>query len=106
MLNEALRALMAVLRSVCEQISRLDCMARQHARQHLACRHLMGIPGVGPMTAAAFVTAIDDPNKFRKSKFFGRLQMGKQVLLFQFVSIPLEQGECMTRGKKYQPACQ
>jgi transposase len=71
MLNEALRALMTVLHSVCEQISRLDRITRQHAKQHVACRHLMGIPGVGPMTAAAFVTAIDDPSKFRKSKSVG-----------------------------------
>ncbi len=72
MLNEALRALMTVSRSVCEQISRLDRMARQHARQHVACRHLMGIPGVGPMTAAAFVTAIDDPSKFRSQRVWER----------------------------------
>jgi len=31
----------------------------------------MGVPGVGPLTAAAFVPAIDDPNKFRNSKSVG-----------------------------------
>lgn len=71
LLNEALGALMMVLHSVCEQISKLDRIAHQHAKQHMVCRHLMGIPGVGPMTAAAFVTAIDDPGKFRKSKSVG-----------------------------------
>ncbi len=71
MLEEALRALLAVLRSVSEQVARLDQIARRHAKQHVACRHLMGIPGVGPLTATAFVTAIDDPKKFKKSKSVG-----------------------------------
>jgi transposase len=31
----------------------------------------MTIPGVGTLTAAAFVTAVDDPVKFRKSKSAG-----------------------------------
>lgn len=32
---------------------------------------LMGVPRVAPLTAAAFVTAIDDPNKYRNSKSVG-----------------------------------
>ena len=35
------------------------------------CRRLMTIPGIGPLTAAAFVTAVDDPSKFAKSRNVG-----------------------------------
>lgn len=71
MLSDSLRALLAVLRSVSEQVVGLDRIALQHAKQHKICRHLMTAPSIGPLTAAAFVTAIDDPGKFRKSKSVG-----------------------------------
>jgi len=35
------------------------------------CRHLMTIPGIGPVTAVAFTAAVDDPQRFRKSKSVG-----------------------------------
>src|SRR4051812_49883283 len=35
------------------------------------CRHLMSIPGVGVLTALAFMTAIEDPARFRKSRSVG-----------------------------------
>jgi transposase len=38
------------------------------ARQSQACRTLMSIPGIGVITATSFVTAIEDPNNFKKSR--------------------------------------
>jgi transposase len=35
------------------------------------CRRFMRIPGVGPISALAFKTAIDDPHRFRHSKTVG-----------------------------------
>lgn len=35
------------------------------------CRRLMTVPGVGPVTALAFASAIDDPRRFRRSKVVG-----------------------------------
>ncbi len=40
------------------------------ARDEL-CRRFMHIPGVGPISALAFKTAIDDPQRFRRSKTVG-----------------------------------
>lgn len=71
MLEETLRALLAVLRSLSEQVLALDRNANRFARKNNACRHLMTIPGVGPLTAAAFVTTVDDPARFRKSRSVG-----------------------------------
>jgi transposase len=35
------------------------------------CRRFMGIPGVGPISALAFKTSVDDPGRFRRSKTVG-----------------------------------
>ena len=51
------------------------------------CRRFMGIPGVGPITALSFRTAIDDPKRFRRSRdvaaYFGltskRWQSGTSI---------------------------
>ena len=41
------------------------------ARQSEACQLLMSIPGVGAMTATSFMTAIEDPDNFKKSRSVG-----------------------------------
>jgi transposase len=40
-------------------------------RQDELCRRFMRIPGVGPISALAFKTSIDDPHRFRRSKTVG-----------------------------------
>lgn len=40
-------------------------------RQSEACQILMSIPGVGAITATSFVTAIEDPDNFKKSRSVG-----------------------------------
>ena len=54
---------------------------------HELCRRFMQIPGVGPVTALSFMTAIDDPTRFRRSRdvaaYFGltsrRWQSGTSI---------------------------
>ena len=56
------------------------------ARDEL-CRRYLEIPGVGPVTALSFATAIDDPHRFRRSRdvaaYFGltsrRWQSGTSI---------------------------
>jgi transposase len=45
--------------------------ARRMTRASAACRRLMTIPGVGQLTALAFVAAIDDPSRIRRSRDVG-----------------------------------
>jgi transposase len=49
----------------------MDRELMDRARKSVVCRQLMTIPGVGMLTALAFVTAIDDPAKFAKSRSVG-----------------------------------
>lgn len=44
------------------------------ARQSRACQILVSIPGVGAITANSFVTAIEEPDNFKKSRSVGALR--------------------------------
>jgi transposase len=65
------RSLLTVCRSIKEQTNKLDRQLASLARQTPIVRLLMTIPGVGALTALAFVATIDDPNKFAKSRNVG-----------------------------------
>lgn len=41
------------------------------AKNEMACRQLMSVPGVGPITALAFRATIDRPDRFRRSRDVG-----------------------------------
>lgn len=70
-----------------KQYCRLHDLVVKFVARHEACRRFMAIPGVGPVTALSFVTAIDDPQRFRRSRdvaaYFGltsrRWQSGTSI---------------------------
>jgi transposase len=71
LLDASVRSLLAALKTVCEQVARLDRLVIEQGKQNAMCRHLMSIPGVGVLTALAFMTAIEDPGRFQKSRSVG-----------------------------------
>jgi transposase len=42
-------------------------------REDAVCRKLMTVPGVGPLVAATFKSAVDNPSRIAKSKAVGAL---------------------------------
>ncbi len=68
---EVIDALLLARRALCAQVARLDVRVRMLAQTITPCRRLMTVPGVGPITALAYVTAIDDPGRFRKGRSVG-----------------------------------
>ena len=54
-----------------ETIEQLDQQVEQVAGQDPIVRRLQTIDGVGPLTALAFVTCIEDPTRFKKSRSVG-----------------------------------
>src|SRR5262245_57608121 len=42
-------------------------------REDAVCRRLMTVPGVGPVVAVTFKSAVDDPSRIGKSKAVGAL---------------------------------
>jgi transposase len=61
---DAYQAVNELLEKVTKKINRI-------AKEHPVCRRLMTAPGVGPIVALSFVTAIDTPHRFRKSADVG-----------------------------------
>ena len=71
LLDVSVRSLLAALKTIREQVEQLDRLVLTQAKQDAMCRHLMSVPGVGVLTALAFMTAIEDPERFRKSRNVG-----------------------------------
>ena len=93
-LSESLRMLLAQLqgelRQLQSQVEEADTLIGKAAGDHEACRRLMAIPGVGPVTATAVVASIGNGTEFRKGRSFAawlglvpeqRSTGGKQKLL-------------------------
>ena len=58
-------------RSIRAELEMLAAMRLDIVRSDPVCRRLMTIPGIGPINALAFVTAIDNPHNFTKSQSVG-----------------------------------
>jgi transposase len=70
-LGRLLAPLLEVRRSLVEQIRTYDRCLVAIARRHAVVRRLMGVPGVGAVSAVAFVSAIDDLSRLRRSGHVG-----------------------------------
>lgn len=70
-LSAAVRSLIAVRAAVLSAVAAIDADLKQLAKASEACRRLMTIPGVGHLTSLAFTAAIDDPQRFRRSRDIG-----------------------------------
>ena len=70
-LSAAMRGLIAARTAVMTAVAAIDADIRRMTRASAACRRLMTIPGVGQLTALAFVAAIDDPSRIRRSRDIG-----------------------------------
>ncbi|MCB2186197.1 MAG: IS110 family transposase [Deltaproteobacteria bacterium] len=64
-------SLVISLERIAEQILVMESRIKKRAREDEVCRRLMTVPGVGPMTALAFISVIDDPGRFPKSSSVG-----------------------------------
>lgn len=70
-LREAVLESLDAYRAVNESLEKITKKIHRVAMQHPVCRRLMTAPGVGPIVALSFMTAIDTPHRFRKSEDIG-----------------------------------
>jgi len=63
--------LLAVVEVMTREVERLTKRVLDEVRVEPACRRLMTVPGVGPLTALAFRATIDQPSRFRRSRDVG-----------------------------------
>jgi transposase len=70
-LSAAMRGFIAARAAVLSAVAAIDADLKRMARASDACRRLMTIPGVGHITALAFTAAVDNPERFRRSRDIG-----------------------------------
>ena len=66
LLGEAVRPLLEVREKVSREIAALHRKLLGLARNDVDSRRSMTVPGIGPITALAFHSAIDEPSRFRR----------------------------------------
>jgi transposase len=66
-LRDLFESLLSVLSGLKDQRRAFDRQLARFAREDEACRIVSSAPGVGNLTAIAFVTAVDDPARFRSA---------------------------------------
>ena len=71
LLQQAVRPLLTVRESVRRGIADLHRKLLAMARDDEDIRRSMTVPGIGPITALAFHSAIDEPARFRRSRSVG-----------------------------------
>jgi transposase len=64
-------SLLSVIEIMNQEVDRLTKRVLDEVKVEPTCRHLMTVPGVGPLTALAFRATIDQPGRFRKSRDVG-----------------------------------
>jgi transposase len=73
MLEQVGSAMLAARSSLQPEYSKLHKEMLSIVRKDEVCRRLMTTPGVGPLVAITFKTAVDDPERISKSKAVGAL---------------------------------
>ena len=73
MLEPVTAAMLQARASLRAEYGKLHRMLLRIVRVDAVCRRLMTVPGVGPVVAVTYKTAIDDPTRFRKSRDLGPL---------------------------------
>lgn len=63
--------ILATWRQLREQIAEYDKVIRQIVRESRACRLLMTAPGIGPLTVLAYVSTVEEPERFASSRAVG-----------------------------------
>jgi transposase len=70
-LKEVVIPMLSAWAALYQQIAVLTRAVQERTKHSAACRRLMTMPGVGPMTALAFSATLDDPARFRHSASVG-----------------------------------
>lgn len=108
-LRVALEALLEAHEVVCREYEQLDGAVRRWARDHELIARMMTVPGIGPITAAAFIAVIDQPDRFKTSASVAAY-VGLTPRRFQSGQVDYsgrisKSGDPMLRACLYEAAC-
>ena len=71
LISSLVAKLAEVRRHVMTQVTALDRDIRRLVRSEPTLRRFMSVPGVGPITAVAFLSTIDEPERFKRARDVG-----------------------------------
>ena len=108
LLQAGIAALLEALASINSQIARLDDELKTFARRSEVAWRLMSVPSVGTITALAYIAAIEDPNRFRRTRDIGAY-LGLTEKRYQSADTDVglgisKQGDAMARHYLYEAA--
>jgi transposase len=66
-----IRPMLTVWLDLRKQIAAFDQAIRSITQDSPTCRLLMSVPGIGPITVLAYISAIEDPSRFQNSRSVG-----------------------------------
>jgi len=87
LVTDVMEAMLAARAALWTEYCKLHDRVVKFVAGHALCRRFMAIPGVGPVTALTYFTAVDDPTRFQRSRdvaaYFGltakRRQSGTSI---------------------------
>jgi transposase len=108
MLERIAEAMLAARATLRAEFNKLHRAVLAIVREDAVCRRLMTVPGVGPLAALTFKSALDDPGRIRKSKAAGALfgltprkyQSGERDVTGSITRV----GDAMVRTALYEAA--
>ncbi len=71
MLPDAVEPILRLRAQMRDELAVMTKRIKSLAVSDATCRQLMTMPGTGPVTATAFVAAVDDPARFRRARDIG-----------------------------------
>jgi len=107
-LTASIAPLLSVVATMKREIAELDREVMTRAKAAPACRLLMSVPGIGPVTALAYAATIDDPERFASSRAVGAY-LGLPARRFQSGEVDYSRriskmGDVMLRSLLYEAA--
>jgi transposase len=103
LVQDAIGALLSAWKVAGERKMALERQLIRIAREQDVCRRLATVPGVGAITSLTFVTALDDPTRFRRSRDVGPIPGSRRSATSPAKSTWL--GTFLSRGIAPRAAC-
>jgi transposase len=104
----AVTPLLDLYDNLCQQLAILTKQVTALAKTNPICKRMMTAPGVGPIVALSFVTAVDDPRRFKTSTdvgaYFGLTPQQYQSGETDIMGNASRRGDIMTRCHLVQAA--
>ncbi len=108
LLERVVEPMLRVREALATEFASLHRQVLAIVREDAVCRRLMTVPGVGPAVALTYVTAVDDPARFKKSKglgaHFGLVPRKYQSGEVDYSGRISKVGDAMVRSALYEAA--